>query len=307
MHIQITYLFTLGNDESLQQGGRGHTHAIVVALLEGLEGRGHHVYVDNYYTSPALFTELRDLGFGACGTVRINRRGLPVEMKATLARGDITSAYVDESMMALKWMDKRPVSMLTTIHNDSMTTKVRRTHRVQGGLEEIRKPVVVEQYNQFMGGVDRSDQLLSYYGFAHRTVKWWRRAVFHLLDMAVVNAYVLHTHINKRLTHEQFCIELAKELLLETSTDVSENMPVTHGRLPRPLPPQSRLTERHFPDHLPCTPSGKRGQTECVVCSKKRGHKRKTTTYMCKQCRLPMCIIPCFELYHNKVDPQRYL
>ena len=127
--------------------------------------------------------------------------------------------------------------MLTTIHNDSMTTKVRRTRRVQGGLEEIRKPVVVEQYNQFMGGVDRSDQLLSYYGFAHRTVKWWRRAVFHLLDMAVVNAYVLHTHINKRLTHEQFRIELAKELLLETSTDVSENMPVTHGRLPRPLPP----------------------------------------------------------------------
>ena len=197
--------------------------------------------------------------------------------------------------------------MLTTIHNDSMTTKVRRTRRVQGGLEEIRKPVVVEQYNQFMGGVDRSDQLLSYYGFAHRTVKWWRRAVFHLLDMAVVNAYVLHTHINKRLTHEQFRIELTKELLLETSTDVSENMPVTHGRLPRPLPPQSRLTERHFPDHLPCTPSGKRGQTECVVCSKKRGHKRKTTTYMCKQCRLPMCIIPCFELYHTKVDPQRYL
>ena len=76
MHIQITYLFTLGKDESLQHGGRGHTHAIVVALLEGLEGRGHHVYVDNYYTSPALFTELRDLGFGACGTVRINRRGL---------------------------------------------------------------------------------------------------------------------------------------------------------------------------------------------------------------------------------------
>ena len=160
MHIQITYLFTLGKDESLQQGGRGHTHAIVVALLEGLEGRGHHVYVDNYYTSPALFTELRDLGFGACGTVRINRRGLPVEMKATLARGDVTSAYVDESMMALKWMDKRPVSMLTTIHDDSMTTKVRRTRRVQGGLEEIRKPVVVEQYNQFMGGVDCSDQLL---------------------------------------------------------------------------------------------------------------------------------------------------
>ena len=120
-------------DESLDLGDRNYSHAIVVALLDGLEGRGHHVYMDNYYSSRALFSELRDLGFGACGTVRINRRGLPPEMKATLAKGDVTATHVDDSMMALKWMDKRPVSMLSTIHNDSMTTKVRRTRRAPGG------------------------------------------------------------------------------------------------------------------------------------------------------------------------------
>jgi hypothetical protein len=96
-------------------------------------------------------------------------------------------------MMALKWMDKRPVCMLTTIQDDSMMTKVRRTRRVEGGQEEIRKPVVVEEYNNYMGGVDKSDQLLSYYGFSHRRVKWWKRAAFHLLDMAVVNAYILYS------------------------------------------------------------------------------------------------------------------
>ena len=199
--------------------------------------------------------------------------------------------------------------MLTTIHDDSMTTKVRRTRRAEGGQEEVRKPVVVEEYNRFMGGVDRSDQLLSYYGFSHRTVKWWRRAMFHMLDMAVVNAYILYTVSTpaKKLTHEQFRIELARQLLLEASVDVCEDMHQRHGPLQRPLPPQSKLTERHFPDHLPCTPSGKKGQTECTVCSKKKGRSRKTTTYMCRQCKLPMCIVPCFELYHTKVDPQRYL
>ena len=70
--------------------------------------------------------------------------------------------------------------MLTTIHDDTMMTKVRRTHRAEGSQEEVRKPVVVEEYNRFMGGVDWSDQLLSYYG-----------AMFHL--MAVVNAYILYT------------------------------------------------------------------------------------------------------------------
>ena len=58
-----------------------------------------------------------------------------------------------------------------------------------------QEPIAVDQYNQFMGGVDRSDQLLSYYGFAHRTVKWWREA-FHLFDMAIVNSYVLYSSVH---------------------------------------------------------------------------------------------------------------
>ena len=102
-------------DEAQDVDGKGYPHAVV---LKGLEGKGHHVYTDNYYSSPALFRNLRDLGFGACGTVHVNRRGLPAAMKATLAKGETTSALIDETMMALKWMDKRPVCMLTTIHDN---------------------------------------------------------------------------------------------------------------------------------------------------------------------------------------------
>ena len=69
-------------------------------VMQGKISRGHHVFTDNYNSSPALFAELRDLGFGACGTVRINRRGLPAEIKA---KGGITSALVDETMMANEW------------------------------------------------------------------------------------------------------------------------------------------------------------------------------------------------------------
>ena len=127
--------------------------------------------MDNYYTSPALFQDLRRLGFGDCGTVRINRRGLPQAMKSKLQKGEIISEKVDDKMIALKWMDKRPVTMLTTVHDDSVVTKQRRTRAVPGGVEEIRKPVVIERYNEFMGGVDLTDQLLSYYGFSHRTLK----------------------------------------------------------------------------------------------------------------------------------------
>ena len=62
----------------------------------------------------------------------------------------------------------------------------------------------------------------------------------------------------------------------------------------------------HFPAKVAQTSSGRRSQPDCVVCSLKKG-KRKTTTFMCKQCDLPMCPVPCFELYHTKSHPERYI
>ena len=80
------YNILIGKDDSLDTSTVGMTHAVMVKLLEGLEGRGHHV-------SPALFGDLRCLSFGVCGTVRINRRGVPLEMKAPLKKGETTSMH----------------------------------------------------------------------------------------------------------------------------------------------------------------------------------------------------------------------
>ena len=44
------------------------THAGVMKMVEGLD-KEHQVYVDNFYTSPDLFCDLRADGFGACGSV----------------------------------------------------------------------------------------------------------------------------------------------------------------------------------------------------------------------------------------------
>ena len=155
---------------------------MIVKLFEVLEGRGHHDFTDNYYSSPPLFSDLRRLGFGACGTVKVNRRGMPTEIKTAL-KGETVSAQLDGNMMALKWMDKRPVTMLSTIHDDSFVTK-NRSRSAPDGHEDILKPLVVEEYNKNMGGVDMGDQLESYYGFSHRTVKW-RWLFFHLVDMTI--------------------------------------------------------------------------------------------------------------------------
>ena len=100
-------------------------------------------------------------------------------------------------------------------------------------------------------------------------MKWWRKTLFHLLDLAVVNVYVIYTgtsHTGRRLTHEQFRIELAKGLLMSAAVDVTQGMPRPRGPAPRPLLPPARLTERHFPSRLPEIASGKQGHSNCVIC-----------------------------------------
>ncbi len=71
------------------------------------------------------------------------------------------------------------------------------------------KPTVVHDYNQHMLDVDKLDQLCSYYSFLHKSVKWWRKVFFWLLEVAVVNSYVLYKQScvqtnNRPLTHLAF-------------------------------------------------------------------------------------------------------
>ena len=42
---------------------------------------GHVVYCDNFFTGVSLALSLERRGIGSCGTVRANRRGLPVQLK----------------------------------------------------------------------------------------------------------------------------------------------------------------------------------------------------------------------------------
>ena len=297
-----------GKDDALDRDGKGLAHAVVLKLLEGTEGTEHHVYMDNWYNSPTLFEDLHRRGYDATGTVRTDRRGMPPAMKAAIKKNDMIEAHFG-SLMAIKWMDKRPVCLLTTTEDNSTVAK-RRKASCAGNIEEVQKPRIIDEYNQYMGGVDKGDQLASYYGFYHRSMKWWRRAFFHLIDVAIVNAYILYClqkekEGSKILSHKQFRVELTQELLLEAGLKPEEfNFPAETSHQELTI---IRLTERHFITTNIEQPNGRPKQRDCVVCSERKGKGRKTTTYMCKQCTLPMCVVPCFELYHTKVEPQRYL
>lgn len=73
-----------------------------------------------------------------------------------------------DNTMVMLWKDKRVVQLITTFHNADTIHKQRtRTSDVQGQIRltevEIQKPQLVEDYNQYMSGVDRLDQMVKYH------------------------------------------------------------------------------------------------------------------------------------------------
>jgi len=60
---------------------------IVLTLMKDLFGKGHCVYMDNFYSSPALYRQLLQEQTDAVGTVRVNRRNMPADLKKPIPRG----------------------------------------------------------------------------------------------------------------------------------------------------------------------------------------------------------------------------
>lgn len=68
--------------QSWNDSGETGLGAMVVKNLSShLKGKYHHLYCDNYFTSPHLFLALLKDGIYACGTVRANCKDYPQDLK----------------------------------------------------------------------------------------------------------------------------------------------------------------------------------------------------------------------------------
>ena len=64
--------------------------------------------------------------------------------------------------MASVWMDKKPVTMLSTLAQADATHTAQRRQR-DGLRVSVQCPDAVVLYNQYMAGVDKGDQYRQYY------------------------------------------------------------------------------------------------------------------------------------------------
>ena len=108
-----------------------------MTLVQSLHNKGHDLYVDRFYSSPLLATELKEVGITVTGTVQSNRKGLPKDIttKRKEPRGTVRAARSGD-LLVLSWTDKRRVLMLYTKHKTGMTevrTRCTRMSNLSGG------------------------------------------------------------------------------------------------------------------------------------------------------------------------------
>ena len=270
---------------------------VVLQIAGDYLDKGHHIYTDRYYTSIPLANALHQRSTAFTGTSMRNRVGLPqlIRKQSKLSDNEV-KAFRDRHMMTLEWRapkSKSSVIMLSTEFSATMTT-------VQLGRNrgEVQKPLVIDKYNQSMNGVDRSDQNSVYYSFIRKSRKWWRKLFFWLVEVAVVNSFILYQlHSHPTTTHLQY----RRYVIEALATRYLQTIPPR----PRPGRPRKRslaLTDgdalrlngrSHFPE--------KSDQPQdCTVCSDRKT-KRHRTLFFCKTCPThpPLCITPCFEKYHT--------
>lgn len=81
----------------------------------------------------------------------------------------------------LKWIARKPITEYQYL-------------KIYSKIYRNWKPIEIVNFNEKMSGVDKCDQMVSYYSSPRKTCKWYKKVILHLLDIAVWNTY----HVYKK-------------------------------------------------------------------------------------------------------------
>ncbi|MEO0684629.1 MAG: hypothetical protein AAFY76_06160 [Cyanobacteria bacterium J06649_11] len=264
------------NDGDLENKHLGKTGQVVMRLMEPLLDKGYRLFVDNWYTSFALFKRLADHQTPACGTVRKNRARFPTSFVSKKLKSGECLYVSQDNVLGMRLHDKRDVFFLSTFH----TPKSMATSKFNSNGERVFKEKLVMDYNSGMGFVDKNDAITSQHNMVRKCHKWTSKVVFHFIEEALFNAHVLYEMApNQSLTYTNFKLAYVEAIL--NSRGGSNHTQHFDGY--------------HYPEKVPMPSRMKR----CVYCYKNGIEKR--SRYQCDNCHgnPGLCVTPCFKEYHQ--------
>lgn len=244
-------------------------------------GTSRHIYIDDWFTSQKLFKFLYEHKIYAIGTVKKNRAGMPV-LTDKLKKGE-TITKSKQPLTAIKWRDKKDIYMLTTIHDGRMLPSMKED-RVTG--LPVLKPEAVLDYSSNMGSVDTADMLLSSVQCIRKTLKWYKKLFFHIVDMHLLNAFYSY---KSKAPIADFQLKVTRHLIQKYNP-----LALTHPQVPRSLKKNPlRVLPGNTVEHMP---ENRGHYRQCKECIKQK--IRKQTRYMCRICNVYLCAASCFHKYH---------
>ncbi|XP_063224514.1 piggyBac transposable element-derived protein 4-like [Bacillus rossius redtenbacheri] len=277
---------------------------VVQNLLSGLEGCHHIVFMDNYFSSYDLFSNLKSKSeIYACGTINPRRKHLPaLKDEKQLERGEFDCRVSEDGVAVYRWKDNKAVNLISTCHDPLDVSSVNRKMK-DGTVTTIKCPQVLKDYNSHMNFVDNFDRLKSDYAINRKSKKWWMRLFFHFIDCCVTNAFIMHKELPvEQFTNKDFRREVYKGLLAPRIVAVIASTPSGS----KGMSPVAIKTHKPFVDksirhessgHQPVHSTSRR----CAVCSSRK--KPVRTVWMCTVCKVPLCLRAgkeCFRSYHSK-------
>ncbi|KAL2082780.1 hypothetical protein ACEWY4_022598 [Coilia grayii] len=163
---------------------QGIAVASVLRMVETVPP-GSHLFFDRYFTTMKLMDTLQAKSFPTTGTLMMNRVHkeckLPGDkMMKKQGRGATVSMVRKKPKLSItKWYDNKSVIMASTVHGRDPEDICTRWCKKEKKYVQVKRPVVIKQYNDNMGGVDLCDhgvdlcdRMLSFYSMSNRTTKW---------------------------------------------------------------------------------------------------------------------------------------
>ena len=148
--------------------------------------------------------------------------------------------------------------------------------------------LIQKEYIFLEKGVDRMNQMISYYDGDRKSYKWWKKVFFFAINICINNAYILWNYFHTKETIFDFRNNLVDEILAFTQTKYNKiNNPFVYNSIK--LISVTTLHELSLGNK----------PRDCKLCSNRKNGIRKITKYICKECLLNLCPI-CFTNYHKK-------
>jgi len=256
---------------------------VVSTFLEHCQPNSH-LFFDSLFSSSKLFQELIHKNFFFTGSLSKGRSGFPNKPKNNEIGNHESLFSQCGSMTHVFWKNKKKILSLCSNYYDNTTVEV----NSKRGIEYFQKPEMIYKYNLFSRGVDRHNQLCSYYLSNRRSIKWYRKIFFYVIEASLVNSYIFYKTKNIQKT-DLMNFQLS---VIQGLTKVPLNFEKEFQK-DNPCIKEHRLQGKHFIEVS-------KSRLDCVVCSKK--NCRKKTNNRCEICKVHLHETKCFKFYHTKVN-----